>query len=323
MKRSEFLRFAAALPLLGALGKANAQTPSTIRILVGFPAGGAPDAVARAFAEHLRTDAGVTVVVENRPGAAGKLAIDTLLQSPTDGSTVAVMPASAVVLVPMVVKSAQYDVTRDFVPLGALARYGFGIAAGPLSQAKDLSQFKTWAARNAAQASYATPGVGTPQHFLGAQLAHHAGVALNHIPYRGGANALADVIGGQVPLLITTEQLLVPHHSQGRLHTLLVTSPERNSKMPDVPTARELGLQPLEAHDWFGLFARAGTSPALVEQWREWISKVLPVAGYKESMDRMGFGLPDRAGPPLAQQLVQQRSDWSERVRVSGFTATD
>ncbi|MGV3655683.1 MAG: Bug family tripartite tricarboxylate transporter substrate binding protein, partial [Noviherbaspirillum sp.] len=203
MKRSTFLKFAMAMTVASISTAASAQPGANIRILVGFPAGGAPDAVARAFGEELRQASGAAVIVENRPGASGKLAIDALLSSPADGTTVAVIPSSTIILGPMVLKAANYDVIKDFTALGSLAEYGFGIVAGPASQASDFASFKTWARANPKRSSFASPGQGTPQHFLGAELEKNMGMELLHVPYRGGAAAMADLLSGQVPLLIT------------------------------------------------------------------------------------------------------------------------
>ena len=320
------LRFARHLLALGLATlsiHASAQGASNIKILVGFPAGGAPDAVARAFAEQLRQATGSTVVVENRVGASGKIAIDALLSGPTDGDTVALIPSSVVVLVPQIVKAAKYDAVRDFAALGSVAEYGFGIAAGPLTPATSIAAYKEWARTNGRQSSYATPGPGTPQHFLGAQLEKALGIQLTHVPYKGGAAAINDVMGGQIPLMITTEQLLVPHEGQGKLKTLLVTSRQRNPKLPNVPTAREAGLPQLEATDWFGLFAKAGTAPAKVAEWRATIAKVVTSANYRDAMAKMGYSVPAQQPADFSRLLTTERAAWTERVKLSGFTAAD
>jgi len=300
-----------------------AQDQKAVKILVGFPAGGAPDAVARAFAEQLRLTSGVTATIENRTGASGKLAIDAVLSAPANGQTVMLMPLSVLIMLPMVSSSSKFDVTRDFTALGSVAEYGFGVAAGPASGATDLAGYKVWAKANAAKSSYATPGLGTPQHFLGAELEKLMGLEMNHIPYRGGAPALADLLGGQVPLLITTEQLLVPYQAQGKIKTLFVTSHERNPKMPTVPTAKEVGLGKLEATDWFGIFAKAGTPAAKVDEWRTQIAKVLASLGYRDSVMGMGYTVPKTQTASQAPAMESERSVWTGRVTLSGFKATD
>jgi tripartite-type tricarboxylate transporter receptor subunit TctC len=313
-----------AIGLVAVTGAAAAQSGgSTVKVLVGFPAGGAPDAVARAFADELRQVSGATVVVENRPGASGKIAIDTLLSATADGDTVALIPASVLALVPQVIKAAKYDSGRDFVALGSVAEYAFGIAAGPASKAASIGAYKDWARANAGQSSFATPGLGTPQHFLGAQLQKALQIDLVHVPYKGGAPAVADVIGGQIPLLITTEQLLVPYEGQGKLKTLLVTSRRRNPKMPDVPSAREAGLPQLETVDWFGVFSKAGTPPAKVTQWRTQVVKVLASPRYREAMKNLGYTVPAAQPADFTKLLAAERAAWTERVKLSGFSAAD
>ncbi len=316
------LALAGALAL--AAGPAQAQTaPTAVKILVGFPPGGVVDIVARAFADQLRANSGMTVVVENRTGAAGKIAIDALLSAPAQGDTVAVIPASVLALTPQVVKSATYDSVRDFTALGSLAEYGFGFAVGPAANVTSLQAFKAWVQANPKSSTYASPGLGTPQHFLGTQFAKALGAEISHIPYKGGAAAITDVLGGQVPLLVTTEQLLPPYEAQGKLKTLFVSSRARNPKMPGVPTAAEVGLPQLEATDWFGLFAKAGTPPARVAEWRALVVKVLADPKYVETIRGQGYGVPSTQPADFPKLLADERAAWTTRVRLTGFTAAD
>ena len=324
MTRGAFIKKLLVLSMAAVPTFAGAQAGSgNIRILVGFPAGGAPDSVARAFADQLRQSTGAVVIVENRVGASGKIAIDQLLSGSAQGDTVALMPSSVLVLVPLIIKSAKYDAIRDFTTLGTVVEHGLGIAAGPATPATNLASYQEWARRHPQQSSYATPGVGTPQHFLGVQLAKALGVNIAHVPYKGGAAAVTDVIGGQVPLLITTEQLLVPHEAQGKLKTLLVTSPQRNPKLPNAPTAREAGLPQLESTDWFGIFGKAGMPAPKVAEWRSNIAKVVASQGYKDAVQKMGYTVPAQQPTDFTQLLSSARKAWTERVKLSGFTAED
>jgi tripartite-type tricarboxylate transporter receptor subunit TctC len=324
MRLKQYISIFIALATAIQSGSAWSQQAGTIKLLVGFPAGGAPDFVARQFAEALHQVApGYTVVVENRSGASGKLAVDGVLANAADGLTAMVMPSSALILVPLVVKSATYDIERDFVALGNLAEYGFGIAAGPASDSKQITSFLQWAKAQPAKANYATPGLGTPQHFLGAELEKTSGVELTHVPYRGGATALADLLGGQVSALITTEPLLVPHHTQRKLRTLMVTSTERNAKMPDVPTVREAGFPKLEAQDWFGLFVKPSVSADKMNEWRQLIAKVIALPSYRRAVTDQGYTLPKATDQTLEKRLSIEREAWTQRVRLSGFKSTD
>lgn len=304
-------------------GLAVAQPGGAVRILVGFPPGGAPDGVARAYADQLRAQTGGTVIVENRPGASGRIAIDLLLNGPADGQTLAVIPSSLLALLPQVARSAKFDAAHDFVTIGSVAEYGFGVAAGPASGAADLAELKAWVRSRGRSADYATPGAGTPQHFLGAQLQKQLGVDMVHVPYRGGALAVGDVIAGQVPLLITTEQLLAQHEGRNKLKVLFVTSRERNPRMPAVPTARELGMAGLEAADWFGVFARAGTAAPRVDELRSQLARVVASPAYREALQTMGYGVPSKQAGEFALVHQADRAAWSERVKLSGFQASD
>jgi tripartite-type tricarboxylate transporter receptor subunit TctC len=325
MHHTSFVKRLISVGVLAVSTIVSAQPAANgnVKILVGFPAGGAPDAVARAFADQLRQTSGATVIVENRPGASGKIAIDALLSSPANGETIAVIPSSVLALVPQIVKSAKYDSVRDFVTLGSVAEYGFGVAAGPLSRATNVAGYKEWAKAHPKESSYGTPGLGTPQHFLGAQFEKVLGVDLTHVPYKGGAAAVTDVLGGTVPLLITTEQLLVPYEAQGTLRTLFITSSQRNPKMPNVPTAREAGMPQLEAVDWFGVFAKAGAPAANVTEWRTQLMKVIGSAKYQEVMKNQGYTVPSAQPADFPKLLAAERNGWAERVKASGFTAAD
>lgn len=316
-------RVAAVIALWGASAWAAAQTAPAVRILVGFPPGGVVDVVARAYAEQARQATGASVVVENRAGASGKLAADAVANAPADGQTLLVAPASMLQLGPIVTAGGKYDPLRELSAVGSLAEYGFAVAAGPASGARTLAAYQTWAKANAGASAFASPGLGTPQQFLGAQLRQLMGVELVHVPYKGGAIAINDVLGGQVPLLITTEQLLVSHEGQGRLHTLFVTSRRRNPLMPDTPTAKEVGLPQLETVDWFGLFVKVGTPADKLEAIRQQVGKVLASPGYLDAMKRLGYPVPERQPSDFAALMQAERGAWAERVRLSGFKASD
>ena len=323
MNFASLARVLTTLGCIAASALVQAQPAPGLKILVGFPVGGAPDAVARAYAEHLRAVAGITVLIDNRTGASGKIAIDALLAASADGQTLALIPASALHTVPMTSKAARYDSLRDFAAIGSVAEYGFGVSAGPASGAQDLNAFKAWAIRQPKPVGYATPGAGTPQHFIGAQMQALLGVNMIHVPYRGGAAAIGDVMSGEVPLLVTTEQLLVPHEGQGKLKLLFVTSAERNARLPHVPTAREAGLPQLEQSDWFGIFAKSGTAAAKIEELQGQLRRVLASQGYRDSMNALGYGIPNQQSANFSERLQSERRIWAERVKIAGFDAPE
>lgn len=322
MQRRTLLKAASASVLAGASLRTNAQS-TPVKILVGYPPGGAPDAVARLLAEQMRQHTGEAVVVENRAGASGKIAMDALLAAAPNGLTLAVVPTSNLLLTPMITKLSTYEPARDMVALASLCEYGFCMASGPGTPATDLKSFLQWCKAHPAQAGFATPGLGTPQHFVGAGLAKASGVELLHVPYKGGANALTDAVGGQVPSVITTEQTIVPMQRLGKLHGLFVTSPQRHPKLPEVPTARELGYAQLEIRDWFGLFARTGLPQARSSELSKLALRCTSDAGYAKSLDELGYDPPTTQPQDLASRMMQEKAAWTQRAALSGFKATD
>ena len=165
--------------------------------------------------------------------------------------------------------------------------------------------------------------LGTPQHFLGATLARSAGIALIHVPYRGGAQALTDVLGGGTASLITTEALIIPHHAKKDLRGLFVTSPQRNPRMGDVPTAKEAGHAQLEAVDWFGLFVRNGTPADAVGRVRQQATQVVNSREYIDAVTQLGYRVMPASPDQLVRKVEQDVSSWSARVKLSGFKVED
>lgn len=312
------------LTALSAITSSNAVSQSTppVKLIVGFPPGGSVDTIARAFAEQARAQLGLSMIVENRPGASGKIAFDALQNAPADGMTVLIAPTSVIELGPMVLPAMKFDAIRDFVPVGSLAEYGFAVATGPASEAKDIDSYKAWAKANPSASSFATPGLGTPQHFLGTQLQKELQIELIHVPYKGGANSITDVLGGQIPLLITTEQVVVAYEGQGRLNTLFITSKNRNPLMPGVPTAKEVGLDQLESVDWFGAFVKPGTPTGKVNAWKAQVRQIVASSSYIDAMKKLGYEVPERQPADFGALMTAERDVWTERVKLSRFKLT-
>ncbi len=300
-----------------------AQSSPPVKLIVGFPPGGSVDTIARAFAEQARAQLGLSMIVDNRPGASGKIAFDALQNAPADGMTVLIAPTSVIELGPMVLPTMKFDAIKDFVPIGSLAEYGFAVATGPVSGAKDIDSYKSWAKANPSTSSFATPGLGTPQHFLGSQLQKELAIELIHVPYKGGGNSITDVMGGQIPLLITTEQVVVAYEGKGRLNTLFITSKKRNPLMPGVPTAKEVGLEQLESVDWFGAFVKPGTSAEQVNTWKAQVRKIVASSGYTDAMKKLGYGVPETQPADFAALMTDERGAWAERVKLSGFKLSE
>lgn len=307
----------ASIALGAGAGVARAQA-GAVRLLVGYPVGGAVDVAARAFADQLRAAIGGTVLVENKPGAAGTLPVPALLQAPPDGTTLMFAPPDPVAILPHSMASLRYTLA-DLAPVAQLCTFGFALGVGPATPARTLAEFFAWCRANPQKGTYGTPGIGSTMHHLGEALARQARVPLVHVPYRGGAQAITDVAAGQIAALISTAPIIVPQHRAGKIRALAVTNGARTRQLPDVPTFAEAGLPGMTETSFFGLYARAGTPAALLEKYASAAKRAVVAPAFVEAMARFGFD-PDFMPPARFAPLVRARSaTWARRIAESGI----
>ena len=232
---------------------------STARILVGFPPGGPTDVVAKLVAEQMKAYASSTIV-ENRPGAGGRVAMEALKNSAADGSVMVLTPAVAMCLYPHVYKSLSYDPQQDFAPVTTILTTSMLFVVGPLvpSSVKTLADFIAWCRANPNQSSYGSPGAGSPLHFLGVMLSRAANFEYLHVPFQGTAPSIQSMLGSQIASCISPIGPFVPHIRAGTLRALATTGAQRSPLLPDVPTVAEAGYPALEFTEWFGFLFRRG-----------------------------------------------------------------
>lgn len=318
--------------LLGAasLGSltARAQTlavPKAARILVGFPPGGSADLVARALAQQLVGYA-PSVIVDNKPGAGGRIALETLKSSEADGTTLLVTPASMMVVYPHIYRRLSYDPLTDFVPVATVGSAQFVVSVGPMVPASitTLAQFILWCRANASQATYGSSGAGSIPHFTGVALGKAAKMDWMHVAYRGAAPALNDLLGGQVAANVGVLSNTIPHVLSGKLRALAVSGPVRSRLLPDVPTLAEAGYKDAQATEWFGVFMPAKASPDTVRKLQNAVREALRTQGLTEALTKASFepAHPDST-TDLAQQLRADHARWGALVKSSGFTPED
>ena len=301
----------------GAGQLAHAQS-DVIKILLGYPAGGAVDVAARAFASELQKVLGTNVVVENKAGAAGTLPVSQLLQSPADGSTFMFAPPDAPIILPLTNPALRYKMD-DLLPVAQLCEFSFGLGVGKAVPPGDLKAFLAWARANPVAATYGTPGVGSSMHYIGSDLARVAKTPLIHVPYKGGAQAIVDVIGGQVAGLISTAPILVPQHLGGKLRVLATTGSKRLKQLPAVPTFEELGMSELTERAWFGLFAHRDTQPALVERMSRASGQVVKSTAFIEAMAKQGFEPDFEDAATFAATVRDRHARWAARIKATGL----
>lgn len=297
----------------------RAQPSGVSRLVVGFAPGGTADGLARVLAPLLAKP-GQTWIVENKPGASGQIAAETVKQANPDGNTLLLTPSSILSLVPHLYRKPMYDSLRDFAPIGAVCDHSFGFAVPASSTATSIAKFVQAAKAASGPQTFATPGTGTAPHFLGSLLARETGAPMLHVPYKGVAPGLQDLIAGQVACTFNPLPALLEFHKAGRIRILAVTNPTRVASLPDVPTFSEAGLAALELVEWYGLFAGARVPASVVAR----LSSELKLAIAKPDMAAAAARLevaPRVAEPAeLARMLAADHKRWEGLVRTTGIT---
>lgn len=317
MKRRPFLALAAAAV---AAPHAVAQQDRTIRILVGFPPGGSVDVIARLLADKMKGPLGQNLIVDNRPGAGGRVALNEVKRAAPDGQTLILSPSGALVIQPHLYPASTlgYDPIKDFTPISRVTTFDFAVTAGPAAPQGDLKAVLAWMKANPGRANYATSGAGTVPHFAGQMLGQTAGVPFTHVPYRGGAPAAQDLIGGQVPLMVDTASETLEHHKSGKVRILAVTGEQRNRALPEVPTLREQGIN-MAADAFFGLYGPPGMPQEVVARIDRAVADALRA---QDVQDRIyGFGLVPSHAPSaqLAATQAEHLRKWEAPIKASGF----
>ncbi len=324
--RRHFLALSAAglaLPLA-----AHAQSdalPNVVKLLAGFPAGGAIDVVARRIGDSLRGNVAETFIVENKAGAGGRIAIQTLTTGPTDGSQWLVTPGSMLVIYPHVYKKLAYDPLTDLAPVAQIAHVPLGLAVGPAvpSSVVDVKGYIQWVKANSQAAVVGSPAAGNITHFLTYLLERSSGVKLQHVPYRGSAPAIQDLLGGQIPAVMNPLTDVLPHLPGGKLRVLAVTARSRSSFLPQVPTMAEQGFADVLGSEWIALFAKAGTSPAQIERMATGLRAALRTAAVRESFGKLALEPLETDSASLGRQIRSELATWREVSRTLGFQMED
>jgi tripartite-type tricarboxylate transporter receptor subunit TctC len=307
---------AASLPAFAQAGLA--------RIVVGFPPGGTVDAMARRIAEKLKGSYAENVIVENKPGAGGRIAVETVKNAAPDGNTILFSPGSMLVIYPHVYRKLSYDTFKDMLPVTPAALYTCAFVVGPgvPESVKTLAQFVDWS-KTAPKVAYASPAPGSMPHFLGDVFKRKAGIDLQHVPYRGMAPAVQDVLGGQIASCMGVLGEFLPHMASGRVRVLAVTSEKRSRFMPDVPTFAELGFKEVAGTEWYGVLLPAKTEAARVSKLAEVIAAAVKDPQVAEGFAQIGFEATSQTPAAFAQSIRRELDYWGPVVKASGFSSDD
>ncbi|MDP3619793.1 MAG: Bug family tripartite tricarboxylate transporter substrate binding protein [Ramlibacter sp.] len=322
--RRDFVKSSAALAALGATGlslPARAQNLDLAKVLCGFPPGGTSDAISRRIAEKLRGGYANNVVVENKPGAGGQIAITLLKDSPADGSTLLLTPSSMLSIYPYVYKSLPYKPLEDVQPvsLACYFNHAFGVGPAVPESVKTIKDFLAWAKENPTKANYGSPGAGSMPHLIVALLNKLTGQDLKHIPYRGSAPGIQDLLGGQISAMSSPVGDYLPYLKTGKLRLLAISGQNRSRFVPDVATYRQQGF-PVTVREWYGVFLPGKATPEVVRRAAAYLQPALAQPDLISSMAQVGMEVESSSPQVLGDLLRADAEEWRRLIKQIGFT---
>ena len=312
------IALAAALGLIMIDPGSAQSSESAIRIVTSYPAGGVGDMAARMIADFMRTRLNRTVIVENKPGAAGRLGIQSVKDAAADGSVLLFTPIAPMVLFPHVYDNLAYDPVRDFQPISQVGTFDLGVAVGANVPAENLKELVDWLKSHPDQAAYGTPAAGSLPHFFAVLFARQADLDLRHVAYKGNPQAITDLIGGHLPLFFTSTQDLVEAHKAGRIRVLATSGRARSPALSDVPTFTENGYA-IRGEGWYGIYAPAKTPAEIIAQLNRAVVEAVRTDEFSKRLTPLGV---QPTGTSAEEFSRIQKSDselWGPVIKASGF----
>lgn len=310
---------------LAPLARAETWPSKPIRVLIGVPAGGTQDVLTRAIGDAVKTSLG-PLIIDNRSGAAGRIAVDAVKNAEPDGYTLLLGTAGMMTMFPSAYKKLSYDPVKDFVPIVNAARFELAMTVNVGVPATTLQEFIAWArtqGSDGANVSFASYGAGTPSHFLGEMLNRAAGLKMVHVPYRGSTPARQDVMGGTVPVYFDTVGGALTMLPTGRIKVLATSGAQRSPPMPAVPTFVELGYKDVIATAWFSYYAPARTPPAIVERLRAEFIKAVNSRDVRQQLVVNGMFPVGEGADALLKTMRDDTERWGRIMRATNFSASD
>jgi len=310
-------RLLTSLALAGAatLAMGQAYPAKPIRLIVGYPPGGGIDFAARTVQVPLQEALKQQIIVDYKPGAGGMLAAGELTRAAPDGYTLLLANTGPFAIAPYLQAKLPYDPVRQFTYIGQISQGSYIAVTRPDHPAKDLKEWLAWAKANAGKVNFASGGNGTSTHLNGELMNQAAGLDVTHVPYKGSAPAIQDLIGGQTQLLIDAGTVLLPQVKGGKLKALAVTGPKRDPQLPDVPTVRELGLPGMESVGFQGLVGPAGMPREVVDKLSSELARVLAQAEVKAKFAASGAEVHSQGPGEFAAFVKADNEKWAKLIR--------
>jgi tripartite-type tricarboxylate transporter receptor subunit TctC len=310
--------FAALACLLATAAHGQTYPSKPIRVIVSYPAGGANDIVARAVGQKLVEMLGQSVVVDNRSGAGGTIGADVAAKSPPDGYTL-LMAAGAHALAPSLYIKLPYDIVKDFAPVSLAAKSSYLLVVHPSVPAKNVKELIALSKARPGKLNYASSGIGAPPHLAAEMFGTMTGTTMTHVPYKGDTPAIADLLGGHVDLAFLAISATSPHIKAGKLRALAVTSAQRTSAMPELPTVAEAGgLKDYDVSTWWGLLAPAGTPREAVDRLSQSVAKVAAMPDIKQRFTELGLDATANTPEQFSIFLKSEIDKFAKLAKLAG-----
>ena len=290
-----------------------------IEWVVPYPAGGGSDVVARTLAEHMSKTLGQTIIVNNKPGAATNIGADYVAKAKADGHIIMTADTATLAANPALYAKLPYNAEKDLAPIGLMARFPMILVVNTGVPVKSLAEFIAWANKQPDGVNYATPGAGSPHHLATELFRERSGVKLVHVPYRGAAPAVQDVIGGQVPFMFVDTASGYPHILSGKLRPIGIASPKRVASFDTIPTLAEQGMKGFEAYAWQGLVVPVATPPDAVAALNKALTAALDATVVKARFQTLGLEAIPSTPAQMAAYAKAEKEKWGLVIRAANI----
>ncbi len=312
--------FGATLAVAALPAQAQDYPSKSVTVVVPWPAGGPSDIAARPLAKGLNENLGQPFVIDNRAGASGNIGSGIVARAKPDGYTLLITSSSPIVINPSIYKKMPLDPMKDLAPITNLLRVPLVLVVNPSLPVNDLQELIAHIKAEGGKFQYASSGNGTPQHMTTELMKTQAGLEMIHVPYKGSAPAITDVLGGHLPMMFDSTIAIMPHITSGKVKAIAVTGAQRSPLLPDVPTFSEAGMPGFESYAWYGFFAPAGTPKEIVEKLNAEAQKVMKSPEYQRVLADTGSEYVGTSVEEFAQFVEAETAKWSKVAKESGAT---
>lgn len=310
--------FMGALLAVGTAASAQTYPSKTLEWVVPYPAGGGTDVVARTLAEAMGKSLGQNIIINNKPGAATNIGADYVARARGDGYTIMSADTATLAANPFLYSKLSYNVEKDFAPIGLTVRFPMILVVNPQIPAKNMSEFLAWAKTQNAP-NYATPGAGSPHHLATELFRERSGISFTHVPYRGAAPAVQDVVAGQVPFMFVDTASGYQFITSGKLRAIGIASPKRVKNFEDIPTLQEQGLKGFEAYAWQGLVAPASTPKDVIAKLNTALLAAMDTTAVKARLQTLGLESTPSNPEQMAKYAADERAKWGRVIKAANI----